>query len=129
MPVVEVGIGVGYLIEADPRPEGDPRALLSGRGKAGEEDNGSNAGSSDGAGRLTPATGGKLRWEFILLGEESIMTKCIHPLPTVKEDFSWGSRTAFRTRLTSTLDIEGLNDFEKDFVNVNHVQTNIRKRK
>lgn len=76
MPVVEVGMGVGYLIEADP----DPRALLSGRGRTGDEDNGSKAGRSDGAGRLTPATGGKLLWEFILLGDESIITKGINQL-------------------------------------------------
>lgn len=99
--MAEVGIGVGYLIEPDPRPEGELRALLSGRGKTGEEDCGSKAGSKDGAGRLTPATGGKLRWEFILLGDEFIITKDIHPLSTtVKEDLLRSSGIALATRQT-----------------------------
>jgi len=50
---------------------------LEGRGKPGEEEKdeekGSNAGSSDGAGRFMPAEDGKLGREFILLGDESIM--------------------------------------------------------
>lgn len=39
----------------------------------GEEDIGSNAGSKVGAGRFTPAVGGKLDRAFTLLGDESIM--------------------------------------------------------
>ena len=100
MPVVEVGMGVGYLLEADPRAEGDARILLRGRGKTGEEDNGSKAGKRVGAGRFTPATGGKLRWEFILLGDESIITKGIHAWSMAFEEFSWWSRTASTTRLS-----------------------------
>jgi hypothetical protein len=61
-------------VKAASRSEGDERAcLLDGRGNPGDEDNGSKAGSSDGAGRLVPAIDGKLGWELILLGEESIM--------------------------------------------------------
>lgn len=41
---------------------------LAGRGRVGEE-KGSNAGSKEGAGRLTPATGGTE--DLWLLGEES----------------------------------------------------------
>jgi hypothetical protein len=46
---------------------------LVGRGKPGEEEKGSKAGSNEGAGRFTPAVEGRLGWELILLGEESIM--------------------------------------------------------
>lgn len=57
MPVDDVGMGVGYFFFFWLWREGEPRAWrLAGRGKD-EGDSGSNAGSSDGAGRLTPATG------------------------------------------------------------------------
>lgn len=52
--VDEVGTGVGYVTFL----EGDSRILLLTRGKAGEGDSGSNAGSNDAADLLTPATGG-----------------------------------------------------------------------
>lgn len=42
-----------------------------GRGKDGEDDRGSKAGKSDGAGRLTPATGETEN--RLLLGEESMV--------------------------------------------------------
>ena len=59
MPVVELGFGVGYLEKAFSRSEGEDRAcLLCGRGKPGEEENGSKAGSSVGAGRFTPPVEG-----------------------------------------------------------------------
>lgn len=81
--MVDVGIGVGYLVDAAPRVKEDSRALLMGRGSGGEEDNGSKAGSSSMAGRFVPASGGKLfAWEFILLGDESIMTLSIQLWPT-----------------------------------------------
>lgn len=56
--VVEDGIGVGYWRSLVPDFAGDAwgRRLI-GRGRAGEEVKGSNAGSKVGAGRLTPATG------------------------------------------------------------------------
>ena len=74
IPVVDVGIGVGYFRYAVFRCEGENTAcLLEGRGKAGEEDSGSKAGSREGAGRLTPAVAGEDACRFILLGEESIM--------------------------------------------------------
>lgn len=50
MPVDEVGTGVGYLRCAFP-----VFWRFNGRGRAGEEERGSNAGSNDGAGRLVPA--------------------------------------------------------------------------
>lgn len=46
---------------------------MEGRGNPGDEEKGSKAGSSDGAGLLTPAIEGRLGFELILLGEESIM--------------------------------------------------------
>jgi hypothetical protein len=49
--VLEVGTGVGYLRNAF-----EVACLFAGRGKPGEEESGSNAGSNDGAGRFTPAT-------------------------------------------------------------------------
>jgi hypothetical protein len=73
IPVVDVGIGVGYLLYRASLCEGEDRAcLLNGRGRPGELESGSNAGSSDGAGRFTPATRGKLEEALSLLGEESI---------------------------------------------------------
>lgn len=55
MPVLDVGTGVGYLRILAPM---DPAraCLLNGRGRPGEEDRGSKGGSSEGAGRFTPAT-------------------------------------------------------------------------
>ncbi len=59
IPVVEVGIGVGYFVYAAADLVGE-HILFDGRGKPGEEDNGSKAGSRDGAGRfrLPVAIGG-----------------------------------------------------------------------
>lgn len=55
MAVLDVGTGVGYLRRA--AEDVDPVFWrFRGRGSAGEEDSGSNAGRRDGAGRLTPAT-------------------------------------------------------------------------
>jgi hypothetical protein len=74
IPVVDVGIGVGYFRYAASRCDGDKTAcLLEGRGRAGEEDRGSKAGRSEGAGRLTPAVAGEDACRLILLGEESII--------------------------------------------------------
>jgi hypothetical protein len=68
-------MGVGYFWLAASRSEGEDRAcLLKGRGRLGEEEKGSKAGSSEGAGRFTPAVDGRLGSAFSLLGEESIMT-------------------------------------------------------
>lgn len=91
MPVVELGFGVGYLEKAFSRSEGEDRAcLLLGRGKAGEEENGSKsmAGNSVGAGRFTPAVEGRLGWALILLGVESIMANIYQRLCTAAEGFS-----------------------------------------
>ena len=72
--MVDVGIGVGYFRYAASRSEGEDIACrFAGRGNPGEEDNGSKAGSNDGAGRFRPADDGKLGRVFILLGDESIM--------------------------------------------------------
>ena len=61
---------------------------MCGRGKAGEEEVGSNAGSSVGAGRFTPAVEGRLGWALILLGVESIMADIYQRLFVAREDFS-----------------------------------------
>ena len=53
MPVLEVGMGVGYF-----RYALAVACRFAGRGRAGDEENGSNAGSRDGAGRFTPAVDG-----------------------------------------------------------------------
>lgn len=50
MPVLEVGTGVGYLSCAFP-----VCWRFNGRGRAGEEERGSNGGSNEGAGRFVPA--------------------------------------------------------------------------
>ena len=69
-------MGVGYFWKAASRSEGECCArLFEGRGKPGEEESGSKAGSNDGAGRFTPAIDGKVGWAFNLLGDESIMTE------------------------------------------------------
>ncbi len=80
IPVVDVGIGVGYFRYASRLDGDDTACLFEGRGRAGEEDRGSKAGSSEGAGRLTPAVAGEDARRFILLGEESIMTTVRVPL-------------------------------------------------
>lgn len=73
MPVAEVGTGVGYLCCAS-RWEGEETACrFVDRGRPGEEDRGSKAGSRDGAGRLAPATGGSVGRILTLLGLSSIM--------------------------------------------------------
>jgi hypothetical protein len=55
MPVLEVGIGVGYLRKALDPFDPSRACLFTGRGRPGEEDRGSNGGRSEGAGRLVPA--------------------------------------------------------------------------
>lgn len=68
MPVLEVGIGVGYLRKAF-----DVACRFMGRGKPGDEESGSNGGSKVGAGRLTPAVDGSEGSAALLVeGEESI---------------------------------------------------------
>ena len=60
IPVEEVGTGVGYFWLEGTFSDGKTRAWrFAGRGKPGEEENGSNGGNNDGvgAGRFTPATG------------------------------------------------------------------------
>jgi hypothetical protein len=68
--VLEVATGVGYLRKAL-----EFACLFAGRGKPGEEDNGSNAGRSEGAGRLTPAVVGSVGSRALrpVDGEESIL--------------------------------------------------------
>jgi len=71
MPVLEVGTGVGYLEKALATA-----CRFIGRGRPGDEERGSNAGSREGAGRLTPATEGSDGSRARLLpvgGEESII--------------------------------------------------------
>lgn len=69
MPVLEVGTGVGYLRNAL-----DDAWRFAGRGSPGEEERGSNAGRSEGAGRLIPAILGSEGSKALLIfeGEESI---------------------------------------------------------
>ncbi len=74
IPVVEVGTGVGYFSYAASRREGENSAcLFEGLGRPGEEEKGSKAGSSDGAGRLTPAAAGNDGDKLLLLGDKSIV--------------------------------------------------------
>jgi len=114
MPVVDVGIGVGYFWYAASRSEGEERAcLFEGRGKPGDEENGSNAGSSDGAGRFTPEIGGKLGWEFILLGEESIMAEGCQKSTVKATTFRRGYQDRAGTRLTPPLISRQLSRREK----------------
>lgn len=54
--------------------------LLEGRGKVGEEDSGSKAGSSEGAGRFTPAVAGEDACILSLLGDDSVMIDVRLPL-------------------------------------------------
>lgn len=73
IPVVEVGTGVGYFSYATSRREGENSVcLFDGLGRPGEE-KGSKAGSSDGAGRLTPAAAGNVGDRSLLLGNKSIV--------------------------------------------------------
>jgi hypothetical protein len=68
MPVLEVGTGVGYLRKAF-----EVACRFVGRGKPGDEESGSNAGRSEGAGRFTPAVIGSEGSNALLVpGEESI---------------------------------------------------------
>ena len=72
MPVLEVGMGVGYLRKAL-----DVACRFEGRGRPGDEDKGSNGGSSDGAGRLMPAIEGRVGSSplvnFVAEGDESML--------------------------------------------------------
>jgi hypothetical protein len=69
MPVLDVGTGVGYL-----RKAWEFACRFEGRGRPGEDERGSNAGRSEGAGRFTPAAVGSVGSGALLLldGEESI---------------------------------------------------------
>jgi len=74
IPVEDVGTGVGYFWLAAVCSIGETRAWrFTGRGRPGEEENGSNAGSNEGAGagRFTPATGDTRT--FARLGVDSIV--------------------------------------------------------
>lgn len=64
------GTGVGYLRKAC-----EPACLFDGRGRPGDEDRGSKAGRSEGAGLLTPATVGNAGSIALVFedGEESIL--------------------------------------------------------
>jgi hypothetical protein len=77
---------------------------LEGRGKPGDEENGSNAGSNEGAGRFTPAVEGKLGWAFILLGDESIMTDIYHHSPRELQTFRPAARKSAFHATESTSD-------------------------
>lgn len=71
IPVLEVGIGVGYFRNA---PEVACR--FKGRGNPGEEDRGSKGGSNEGAGLLVPAVVGSEGSRALFAeGEESITVK------------------------------------------------------
>jgi hypothetical protein len=82
IPVVDVGIGVGYFrYAASCWGGGETACLFEGRGKPGEEEYGSKAGSRDGAGRFTPAVAGNEGCISVLLGEESILIDINKLLP------------------------------------------------
>lgn len=69
--VDEVGSGVGYFCRLlSHAGEGSRAIRLAGRGNVGEG-KGSKAGSREGAGRLTPATGGIE--DLWLVGDESTL--------------------------------------------------------
>lgn len=89
-PVEDVGIGVGYFCFSLFNLDGDTRAKrLLGRGKDGEDGNGSNAGSNEGAGRFTPATGGTGSGRLLPFGEESILADT--KLKQEREQVAYGS--------------------------------------
>lgn len=76
IPVLEVGTGVGYLRKAL-----DVACRFVGRGRPGEEERGSKAGSKDGAGRFTPAVegseGSSALLALLLTGDESISHRVV----------------------------------------------------
>jgi hypothetical protein len=94
IPVVEVGIGVGYLAYTASRSDGEERAFLVGRGSPGEELNGSNAGKR----RFTPVFEGELGWALILLGDESIIADIYQDLCLGESLFEVDSRPAAQSR-------------------------------
>lgn len=68
MPVLEVGIGVGYFRNAL-----EVACRFKGLGKPGEEERGSKGGSNDGADLLVPAVNGREGSRTLFAeGEESI---------------------------------------------------------
>lgn len=70
---MDEGMGVGYFSYAASCWLGEHTAcLFDARGKPGEEEYGSKAGSREGALRLTPVDGGNDGCISALLGEESI---------------------------------------------------------
>lgn len=87
MPVVDVGIGVGYLRKALESKGLSRACLFDGRGKPGDEESGSNGGKRDGAGRFVPTpfneeadteAGGRVGSSFVapsifLTGDEDMM--------------------------------------------------------
>lgn len=75
--MLEVGTGVGYLVKA---PVVAWR--FAGRGRAGDEERGSKAGSSDGAGRFTPVVLGSDGSNVLVIpgGEESISMALLVPI-------------------------------------------------
>lgn len=79
IPVEEVGTGVGYFWSEATFSESETRTWrLAGRGKPGEEENGSNGGSNDGVGaeRFTPATGDT--WPVALFGVDfMLLVQCL----------------------------------------------------
>ncbi len=95
---------------------------MSGRGNPGEEESGSNAGSSVGAGRFTPAAEGRLGWALILLGEESIMADIYQKVVAADEDFSNLMSDRAWTRLTPRLILEELCAVDGIMKNENHVE-------
>jgi hypothetical protein len=70
IPVLEVGMGVGYLRRALRLPLPLPLPVFwrfSGRGRPGDDESGSNAGSREGADRFCPAAGGEEGIELLSL--------------------------------------------------------------
>jgi hypothetical protein len=73
MPVLDVGAGVGYVRKALA-----VACLLFGRGRPGDEDKGSNGGSSEAACRFTPAVEGRDGSGVVFCdGVESITTEAM----------------------------------------------------
>lgn len=74
MAVEEVGTGVGYVLVSS----NVSRLLFSGRGKAGEDEKGSNAGSRPLVGRVDFGVGDTVVSERVA---EGAMTSCVLAIP------------------------------------------------
>ena len=98
-PVEDVGTGVGYISCPWSKEEGETRRRFGARGRDGEDERGSKAGNSEGAGRFAPATGAI---GSPLLVEEELIVSGTGP---IGPGSGLGSRAVSRSR------VEGLEGF------------------